>query len=257
MKSAGATIPNIELSKMKTRLKCLGVAYWHDTNAPDDAACAHRIISGTHDRRIIAVDARTGQLHAMDFGVNGAGRCQSADRRNRSGPRRPGRHDLLGAAGHRQRRDRDRQYQQHEESVCECAPSGAIRAFDARTGKHVWAFDPIPRNENDPEAAKNWEPESLAITGAQMPGACYRSTRSVTSYLSRRLRVRRQTSTAARGPAITVTPIRSSRCAARPAQVAWHFQTIHHDVWDWDHPAAPILVDITRDGETDSGRRAS
>ena len=32
-------------------------------------------------------------------------------------------------------------------------------------------------------------------------------------------------------------------------EVVWHFQTIHHDVWDWDLPAQPILVDVTRDGQ--------
>ncbi len=62
--------PKLDLPEIPSRLKCLGVAYWHDAEAEPDTACNHRIISGTHDRRIIAVDARTGERCA-DFGDGG------------------------------------------------------------------------------------------------------------------------------------------------------------------------------------------
>ncbi|WP_338240770.1 PQQ-binding-like beta-propeller repeat protein [Aurantiacibacter hainanensis] len=37
---------------------------------------------------------------------------------------------------------------------------------------------------------------------------------------------------------------------ARTGEYRWHFQTIHHDLWDWDLPAPPVLVDVEKDGET-------
>ena len=51
-------------------MKCLGVAYWHDQQASGNVACTHRIYVGTSDRRLIALDARSGQA-CTDFGVNG------------------------------------------------------------------------------------------------------------------------------------------------------------------------------------------
>ena len=53
--------PGIELSEVPTRLKCLGVAYFHDTQLTAGQNCEHKIIWGTHDRRIVAVDAKTGE----------------------------------------------------------------------------------------------------------------------------------------------------------------------------------------------------
>ncbi len=45
-------------------------------------------------------------------------------------------------------------------------------------------------------------------------------------------------------------PIRWSRSTPRPAQRRWHFQIVHHDVWDYDLPAQPILADVQRNGTT-------
>ena len=43
---------------------------------------------------------------------------------------------------------------------------------------------------------------------------------------------------------------------ARTGKRIWHFQLVHHDIWDWDIAAPPMLVDITVDGQEDQGRRA-
>ncbi len=238
--------PKLDLPEIPSRLKCLGVAYWHDAEAEPDTACSHRIISGTHDRRIIAVDARTGELCA-DFGDGGAidvnpliaatvpvhpdpsGTTFSAPPVIVNGV------IVIGNINNMKN-----QYVS--------APSGAIRAFDARSGDFRWQFDPIPRNENDPQA-QNWEPESLAITG----GA---NAWSLLSADEERDLVFIPTSSA--GPnfyggtrpgdnryANSVVALR-----AATGEVAWHFQHVHHDVWDWDTPSAPILADITRGGQT-------
>ena len=236
--------PEIQLSKNMTRLKCLGVAYWHDPEAGDTALCAHRIISGTHDRRIIAIDSHTGRPCAA-FGDKG-----EIDVNPLIAATVPAQDDPAGTTFSAPPvlvngvivigniNNMKNQYAS--------APSGAIRAFDARSGKFLWSFDPIPRNENDPEA-KNWQPDSLAITG----GA---NAWSLLSVDQERDLVFIPTASAAPNfyggtrpgdnrYANSVVALHGST-----GKVAWHFQTIHHDVWDWDHPAAPILVDITRDG---------
>ena len=62
--------PVIQVTKSPKRLKCLGVTYWHDATAPAGQQCAHRILAGTNDRRLLAVDAATGKP-CPDFGING------------------------------------------------------------------------------------------------------------------------------------------------------------------------------------------
>ncbi len=57
------------------------------------------------------------------------------------------------------------------------------------------------------------------------------------------------TSTEPLASAITSTPTRSSRSTPPPARRLWHFQGVHHDLWDRDFPAAPILVSVKRGGK--------
>ncbi len=42
---------------------------------------------------------------------------------------------------------------------------------------------------------------------------------------------------------------------AKTGKRIWHYQIVHHDIWDYDLPAAPVLVDITVNGQEDSGGR--
>lgn len=236
--------PEIEFTEIPTRLKCLGVAYWRDPNAKDADSCSHRIISGTHDRRIIAVDARTGQ-RCTGFGIGG-----EVDVNPIIAATIPAHDDPAGTTFSAPPvvvngvivigniNNMKNQYVS--------APSGAIRGFDARTGEHLWSFDPVPRNAGDPEA-KNWNKQSLEITG----GA---NAWSLLTVDEERDLVFIPTSSAAPNffggtrpgdnrYANSVVAVKGST-----GRVAWHFQTVHHDVWDWDLASAPILVDITRDG---------
>ena len=64
------------------------------------------------------------------------------------------------------------------------------------------------------------------------------------------------TTTAARGPATTCSPKSIVCLDARTGKRVWHFQTLHHGLWDYDLPAAPVLADITVNGTTNQGRRA-
>ncbi len=243
----------LELGPIGTRYNCRGIAYWADPVAPEGAACAHRLFMGTGDLRLIAVDARDGKPCA-GFGASGEvdvrplvlaeaeakarriGRpanYRHGDVQFPSPPLVAGDVVLLGSANNTKFRRND-------------GPSGAVRAFDLRTGELRWTFDPVPRNPGDPQAA-NWTPEALAVTGAA-------NVWSMMSYDAARGLVFLPTASASPdfygGTRPGDNRYANSVVALRAdtGEVAWHYQVVHHDVWDIDMPAQPILADIRREG---------
>jgi len=237
--------PGIELSEVATRLKCLGVAYWKDAQAESGSACEHRIIYGTHDRRIVAVDAKSGEPCA-DFGDNGAvdvnplieaAAVAQPDPAGTTFSAPPVVVNGVVVIGHIN--NMKNQYPD--------APAGVIRAFDARSGALRWEWDPIPRDRSEPHAV-DWTDEAMKLTG----GA---NAWSLLSADPERDLVFIPTASA--GPnfyggtrpgdnrwANSVVALR-----IQTGEFVWGFQAIHHDVWDWDIPAAPMLVDVPIDGE--------
>ena len=122
---------------------------------------------------------------------------------------------------------------------------GDVRAYDVRTGALRWTFQTIPRSD-DP-AVETWKNDSWRYTGAgnvwsmmsadEELGLVYLPTSSPTNdmYGGHRLGDNLYTS--------------SVVCLdAKTGERVWHFQTVHHDLFDYDLPAAPILIDITVDG---------
>ena len=122
---------------------------------------------------------------------------------------------------------------------------GDVRAYDVRTGKLRWTFHVVPQ-EGDP-ALKTWKGDSWRYTGAgnvwslmsadDELGYVYLPTTSMTNdmYGGHRL-----------GDTLYATSIVCVEAAT--GKKIWHYQTVHHDLFDYDNPAAPILVDITVDG---------
>jgi quinoprotein glucose dehydrogenase len=122
---------------------------------------------------------------------------------------------------------------------------GNVRAFDVRTGKLRWTFHVVPQ-EGDP-ALKTWKGDAWKYTGAGNVwalmsadddlGYVYLPTTSMTNdmYGGQRL-----------GDTLYATSIVCVEAAT--GKRVWHYQTVHHDLFDYDNPAAPILVDITVDG---------
>jgi quinoprotein glucose dehydrogenase len=210
-------------------LTCRGVSYWEE--GPDvDGVCARRILYGTRDSELIALDADTGKpcegfgengRVALREGVGDAPDVPDWEYYPTSPPLVIGDTAVLGALVADQLRTD--------------APSGVVRAFDVRTGDLVWAWDPIP---------PGWKPDPP-------DGELYqRGTPNVWSLLSgdpERGLVFVPTGSAApdsygalrRG----VDFYGSSTVAlhADTGKIAWHFQTVHHDVWDYDVPAQPQL----------------
>jgi len=228
---------------------CRGVTYWEDVEASQDAACRHRIISGTIDLRIMSLDAKTGEL-CSGFGADGkkpgyvntkpiiaaeSPTGNAKDIKYFSAPVVVNDVIVIGSAT-------------FSKNKSVTGPSGAIRGYDARSGKHLWSFDPVPRDSEDPEH-KNWAPEALANAGAASAwaplssdperGLVFVPTSSATPDFYGGLR-----------PGDNRYANSTVALDAATGKVVWHFQNIHHDVWDWDTPAQPIAVDIEKDGET-------
>lgn len=126
------------------------------------------------------------------------------------------------------------------------ATNGAARAFDARTGAPKRTFDPIPRDPADPLHA-SWTPAALQETGGAEPWTTF-------AVDAARDLVFVPTSSPAPDFNGVGRPgdnrYANSLVALRGStgEVVWHFQVVHHDIWDLDVPAQPILTELDRDG---------
>jgi len=215
-----------------------GVAAWLDGSLERDARCRRRVFAATVDSRLFAIDAATGAL-CTDFGAGGevslregVGELRPWDYATSSPPVVAGDLVIVGSAiGDNQRVD---------------APRGVVRAYDARSGELRWEWDPIPRQPDDPFHA-SWSAEAARLTGAAnawapLSVAAERdllfvptSSPSPDYYGGERPGDDRY--------ANSVVALRAST-----GEVVWHFQVVHHDLWDYDVPAQPTLTHVRRDG---------
>ena len=122
---------------------------------------------------------------------------------------------------------------------------GDVYAFDVRTGTLRWTFHVIPRAGES--GTETWENESWRYTGAANVwapmsgddelGYVYLPTSSATNDMYGGHRLGRNLFSS------------SLVCLdAATGKRVWHYQTVHHDLFDYDNPAAPILVDVTVNG---------
>ena len=122
------------------------------------------------------------------------------------------------------------------------AASGEVRAFDIRTGALKWSWDPIPRSTTDPAHA-TWEGPNAHGTGAA-------NAWSVIAADPARDLVFVPTGSASPdyfgGERLGRNDYANSIVALRAStgQVAWHFQTVHHDLWDYDNASPPLLATV-------------
>jgi len=123
-------------------------------------------------------------------------------------------------------------------------PSGEVRAWDARTGALRWSWDPVPQNPADP-AYREWRGATAHKTGAANAwsvlaadpdrGLVYVPTGSAAPDYYGALRL---------GDNRYANSIVALHTAT--GEVAWAFQTVHHDLWDYDNASPPALVTVTR-----------
>lgn len=220
--------------KLPDQYICRGVSQWRDPEAASGALCAERIILATVDMRLIALDARTGRT-CPGFGQNGTVRIDP-------GPlHHPGEVKLAApaaiAAGSIVVGT------SVLDNVRASAPRGIIRAYDVRTGQPRWTFDPIPQTGG---SDRDWMGDSRLKTGAA-------NVWSVISADTQRGLVFLPTSSASpdyyggQRPGDNRHANSVVALNARTGALVWARQLIHHDIWDYDTPAQPTLVDIQRD----------
>jgi quinoprotein glucose dehydrogenase len=215
-----------------------GVAAWEDPARAAGEPCRRRIFAATVESRLFALDAATG-APCRDFGAGGevnlregVGPLRPWDYATSSPPVVAGDLVIVGSAiGDNQRVD---------------SPRGIVRAYAARSGALRWAWDPIPRDTSDPAHA-GWDPEAARRTG------------SANAWAPLSLDAERDllfVPTSSPSPdyfggerpgdnryANSVVALRASS-----GEVVWHFQLVHHDLWDYDVPAQPTLTSVRRDG---------
>jgi quinoprotein glucose dehydrogenase len=123
---------------------------------------------------------------------------------------------------------------------------GDVRGYDVRTGRHLWTFHTIP--EPGEPGYETWLEGSAEYTGNagvwapmsadEQLGLVYLPVEAPLSDLYGGER-----------PGDNLYGNSLICLDARTGEVVWHYQLIHHDIWDWDNPTAPILIDIVVDGD--------
>jgi len=215
-----------------------GLAYWTDGKE-------ERILYVTPGYRLVALDARTGN-RAPGFGRDGildlkADLDSSVDLTTgpiglHATPIVAGDIVLVGAA-----------FETGANPKSKSNIKGAVRAFDVRTGKRLWMFKTIP--EPGEFGAETWEQDSWAYTGNTGVWAQISVDLELgMAYLPVEMPTHDYYGGARPGNGLfgeTLVAV-----DLKTGQRKWHYQLVHHGIWDMDIPCAPILADITVNGKT-------
>lgn len=196
-----------------------GLATWIDIKRSARAACRRRLFEATIDARLIAVDAATGRPCA-DFGSHGEVSLRDV-RGFRAGPYHmtspPAVVDdvvVIGSA--------------IDDNTSVDMPSGVVRAFDVRSGKLRWSWDPLPGSGG----ANAWsimtvDPDRHLVfvpTGSPSPDYFGGLRPGDNKWAN------------------SVVALR-----AGTGEVVWGFQLVHHDLWDYDVASPPLLATVKQD----------
>lgn len=224
--------PKLDWGQVTSHFNCRGVTFYRDAQAAPNAACAARILTGTLDGRLIALDAADGRLCA-DFGRQG-----TVDLLADLGDVRPGEYNVTSppaviggrvvVGGHILDGGRIDM------------PAGVVRAYDVRSGAPIWAWNPLPPGVSDGDLAPAGEKyargtpnawgvfsvdasrDLLFVPLGNVPGDFFGGDRNGIDYY-----------------AGSVVALQGST-----GKVVWRFQTVHHDLWDFDASSQPVLFDF-------------
>jgi len=220
-----------------------GVSVWVDEASEPQSVCHVRIYAPTLDGRLLALDAATGKPCA-DFGENGAVNLlnnvrsqfkQGDEWRNYLVTSPPAILDGKVIVGSSIGDNR---------AVLE--ELGSVRAFDARSGKQVWSWDPIPRDASNPVYG-DWSPESTKTASAANAWAPL-------SVDAARHLVFVPTGSASpdffggERPGNNRWANSVVALDGNTGDLKWGQQLVHHDMWDYDVGSQPTLVDLVHDG---------
>ena len=214
---------------------CRGVTYYHIPERPKGDVCAERIYTATTDARMIALDKATGEP-CEEFGdageislLAGMGEVKRFYYIVTSPPTVASGAMVVGGFV--------LDNQETEE------PSGVVRGYDPRTGQLLWAWDIGREGQTAMPAEGSFytrgTPNVWSLMSADDElGLVYVPTGNATPDYFGGHRTEVMDKFASSVVAID----------ARTGLTRWHFQTTHHDIWDYDVPSQPTLVDLTLDG---------
>jgi quinoprotein glucose dehydrogenase len=226
--------PRIDRTRRYAEASARGVSVWAATDGAGGASCRRRIFTGTLDARLLALDADTGRP-CSGFGEGGQVDLTRGIHIRDAGaylvtspPAVFGKMVIVGSAiGDNRAADVER---------------GVIRAYDAESGTQLWSFDPLPDSAGHP-AATDWDPAEAQQTGAgnawgvmtvdQEHGLVLIPTGSASpDYYG--------------GQRAGSNRFADSLLAldARNGRLVWQQQLVHHDLWDYDLAAQPVLGDV-------------
>jgi quinoprotein glucose dehydrogenase len=232
--------PQIERDVTYGDFASRGVSTWRDESVPDGGACRRRIFVATAQSQLFALDARDGRPCAT-FGRKGMVDLKAG---LRIPPFEPEAYSMTSppvvvngvvvtgsSVSDNSRPD---------------TASGEVRAYDARTGALKWRWDPVPQDPADP-AYGEWRGAMAHKSGAA-------NAWSVLAADPERDLVFVPTGSAA-PDYYGVLRLGGNRYAnsivalrASTGKLVWAFQTVHHDLWDYDNASPPALVTLTRGG---------
>jgi quinoprotein glucose dehydrogenase len=210
-----------------------GVAYWTDGKI-------ERIIIGTHEAYLMSIDAKTGKPDTA-FGVNG--RVDAMERlpfavrvRNYAITSTPVvvRNVIVHGAN-------ISDGPQNKE-----APRGDVSGYDVRTGKRLWTFRSVPgpgEFGND-----TWEKDSAEYSGNTNVWSMISADEEL-GYVYLPFGTPTNDYYGGHRPGNNVFAESLVCLDAATGKRIWHFQAVHHGLWDWDFPAAPVLGEIRVDGK--------
>ncbi len=200
-----------------------GVSYW-----PGDGKLGPRIFYSTGSE-ITALDPKTGEVDPT-YGVGGVSKIDGTPY-----PYPPTvYHNVLVVGA--------------QTAEMPLGASGDSRAYDARTGKKLWQFHTVPRpGEVGHETWLNdgWKGRS----GTNM-WIWYTTADPKTDTIYMTIGGPSPNYYGGGRPGANLFGNSIVAVDAETGKYKWHFQTIHHDLWDWDLPSPPVLFDIHKDGKT-------
>lgn len=205
--------------------RCRGVSYYEDTQTMQGQACRHRVYVATHNRTITAIDALNGKT-CTGFGKNGVvnlyGKSEFSAGEISSSATPVIANNILVTGS----------------SVIDFAnattPRGLVTALNASTGDQLWTFDPLVGHPQS-GSANVWSQMSVDVlnnlvflpTSAPSPDYYGAARPGNNLYANSIVALKLDT-----------------------GKVAWHFQHVRHDLWDYDSPAQPILFNWDKDKES-------
>ena len=232
-----------------------GVSYHEDSKGK-------KIHIATGDARLIALDAITGKPLA-NFGPLGNGAVNlltDVPRLNQSTIRLENAHnqlDIPDLAGVVSQLGNSSPgivcdnvlvlgSQVHDGEVLPPTPPGDVRGFDLNTGELIWTFHTVPREGEF--GVDTWGNDSWRTNGNTNVWAPMSADESLGMvFLPVSCPTNNYYGGQRPGDNLFANSVVALDC--RTGERQWHYQTVHHDIWDYDLPAAPNLIDINVDGE--------